>query len=143
MDGGGDQGGGEEETTQNRPKFVPNGIGDGVDSRHIDELEEWINEMTEILPELMSFVLPTGAPAAAQLHVARTVCRRAERRLVPLVVEEETCDPNALRYLNRLSDFFFVAARYVNYCEGQEEIQYRREANNTNQRERVHRSLQG
>jgi cob(I)alamin adenosyltransferase len=123
------------------PTFQPNGIGDGFDADHIDALEEWINEMTEELPELTSFILPTGAKGAAQLHVARTVCRRAERRLVPLVVEEATCDPNALRYLNRLSDFFFVAARWVNYCEGQEEIVYRRESTETKQRERVHRSL--
>lgn len=107
------------------PVFVPNGIGDGFDANHVDDLEEWINEMTEDLPELTSFILPTGAPASAALHVARTVCRRAERRLVPLVVDHGTCDPNALRYLNRLSDFFFVSARWVNYKEGQEEIEYR------------------
>eukprot|EP00751_Fragilariopsis_kerguelensis_P008563 CAMPEP_0170791730 /NCGR_PEP_ID=MMETSP0733-20121128/21332_1 /TAXON_ID=186038 /ORGANISM="Fragilariopsis kerguelensis, Strain L26-C5" /LENGTH=497 /DNA_ID=CAMNT_0011139743 /DNA_START=253 /DNA_END=1747 /DNA_ORIENTATION=+ len=93
---------------QNNDTFRPNGIGDGFDSDHIDDLEEWINEMTDDLPELLSFILPTGAIAAAQLHVARTVCRRAERRVVPLVVEHKTCDPNALRYLNRLSDYFFV-----------------------------------
>ncbi|KAG7338972.1 cobalamin adenosyltransferase [Nitzschia inconspicua] len=121
--------------------FKPNGIGDGFDADHIDDLESWINEMTEELPELTSFILPTGAMGAAQLHVARTVCRRAERRLVPLVVDEATCDPNALRYLNRLSDFFFVAARWVNFCEGHEEIEYRRETAETKQRERVHRSL--
>jgi len=105
--------------------FISNGIGDGFDADHVDDLEEWINEMTEDLPELTSFILPTGAPASASLHVARTVCRRAERRLVPLVVDHKTCDPNAMRYLNRLSDFFFVAARWVNYKEGQEEIEYR------------------
>jgi cob(I)alamin adenosyltransferase len=113
-------------TAQDNPTvFVPNGIGDGFDADHIDDLEEWINEMTEDLPELTSFILPTGAPSSAALHVARTVCRRAERRLVPLVVDHKTCDPNAMRYLNRLSDFFFVAARWVNYKEGQEEIEYR------------------
>ena len=115
-----------DRTAQDNPTvFVPNGIGDGFDADHIDDLEEWINEMTEDLPELTSFILPTGAPSSAALHVARTVCRRAERRLVPLVVDHKTCDPNALRYLNRLSDFFFVAARWVNYKEGQEEIEYR------------------
>jgi cob(I)alamin adenosyltransferase len=124
-----------------RPTFQPNGIGDGFDSDHIDDLEAWINEMTEELPELTSFILPTGAVGASQLHVARTVCRRAERRLIPLVVEKGTCDPNALRYLNRLSDFFFVAARWVNFCEGYEEIEYRRQSIETKQRERVHRSL--
>lgn len=125
--------------------FRPNGIGDGFDADYIDDLEEWIDEMTEDLPELTSFILPTGAQAAAALHVARTVCRRAERRLVPLVVNHKTCDPNALRYLNRLSDFFFVSARWVNYKEGQEEIEYRLDMydddDNDEQRERVHRSL--
>jgi len=132
-------------------KFIPNGIGDGFDSNHVDDLEDWINEMTQDLPELTSFILPTGAPASAALHVARTVCRRAERRLVPLVVHHQTCDPNALRYLNRLSDFFFVSARWINYKEGQEEIEYKLDIyecgdenqgeENEDQRERVVRSL--
>jgi len=112
-------------TSDGSTVFVPNGIGDGFDADHVDDLEEWINEMTEDLPELTSFILPTGAPVSAALHVARTVCRRAERRVVPLVVHHKTCDPNALRYLNRLSDFLFVSARWVNYLEGQEEIEYK------------------
>mmetsp|Transcript_2311 Transcript_2311/g.2794 ORF Transcript_2311/g.2794 Transcript_2311/m.2794 type:complete len:106 (-) Transcript_2311:57-374(-) len=81
--------------------------------------------MTEKLPELGSFVLPTGGKASAQLHVARCVCRRAERRTLPLV-REGVCDPNVLQYLNRLSDFLFTAARWANFCEGKEEVQYRR-----------------
>lgn len=92
-----------------------------------DLLEEWIDTMTDQLPELTSFVLPTGSPASAQLHVARTVCRRAERRMVPLVQRDESCDPAALSYVNRLSDYLFTAARYVNYCDGRDEMQYRRE----------------
>ncbi|ACI64924.1 predicted protein, partial [Thalassiosira pseudonana CCMP1335] len=91
-----------------------------------DLLEEWIDTMTDQLPELTSFVLPTGSPASAQLHVARTVCRRAERRMVPLVQRDESCDPAALSYVNRLSDYLFTAARYVNYCDGRDEMQYRR-----------------
>lgn len=122
--------------------YTANGIGDGFDAQHTKDLEAWINEMTEALPELTSFILPTGAPAAAHLHVARTVCRRAERRIVPLVIDEQTCDPNAMKYLNRLSDFFFVAARWVNFCEGQPEIQYQRDTPQTTQRQRVARSLQ-
>jgi hypothetical protein len=58
-----------------------------------------------------------------------------------LVMDEQTCDPNALRYLNRLSDFFFVAARWVNFCEDQPEIQYQRDAPISTQRQRVSRSL--
>ena len=123
-------------------EFEANGIGGGFDKNHSDVLEVWINQMTEELPELTSFILPTGAKAAAHLHVARTVCRRAERRLVPLVMDDQTCDPNALKYLNRLSDYFFVAARWVNFVEGQDEIQYQRESPGTTQRQRVTRSLQ-
>jgi cob(I)alamin adenosyltransferase len=110
-------------------------------------LEEWIDNMTNELPELLSFIIPTGSIISAQLHVARTVCRRAERCMVPLVIAtaklqhskddddddddsiietvERTIDPAALAYVNRLSDYFFTAARYVNYCDGIDEVQYR------------------
>jgi cob(I)alamin adenosyltransferase len=123
-------------------EFRPNGIGDGFDPDHVDDLEEWINEMTEELPELTSFILPTGSIIAAQLHVARTVCRRAERKLVPLVVNHKICDPNSLQYLNRFSDFFFVSSRWINYKENQDEIEYRLELeySESEQRERIHRS---
>ena len=97
----------------------------GFDSLHTAVLEEWIDTMTDELPELLSFIIPTGSTASAQLHVARTVCRRAERRMVPLVHDEGTVDPAALAYVNRLSDYFFTAARYVNYCDGTDEVQYR------------------
>jgi cob(I)alamin adenosyltransferase len=120
----------------------PNGLGDGFDASHIDALEAWVDDMTEEMPELTSFILPTGAIAASHLHVARTVCRRAERGCVTLVVDHRTCDPNALKYLNRLSDFLFTASRWVNFCEGQQEIQYRRDSPKSSQRERVARSLQ-
>ncbi|KAL3937521.1 MAG: hypothetical protein SGBAC_007395 [Bacillariaceae sp.] len=123
-------------------EYQANGLGDGFDPKHIEDLEEWINIMTEDLPELTSFILPTGAKAAAHLHVARTVCRRAERRVLPLVRDDQTCDPHAMKYLNRLSDFFFVAARWVNYCHGEPETQYQRHAAGMTQREVVSRSLQ-
>jgi cob(I)alamin adenosyltransferase len=112
-------------------------LGGGFDGAYIDELEEWIDVMTEQLPELSSFILPTGSKAAAQFHVARTVCRRAERCLVPLVVDLQVSDPNAMRYLNRLSDFFFTAARFVNNNQGVEEIMYRRPTRSSKQRTRV------
>jgi len=96
-------------------------------NHHAAVLEEWIDTMTDELPELTSFILPTGSIASAQLHVVRTVCRRAERRMVPMVQEEQTVDPAALSYVNRLSDYFFTAARFVNYCEDRDEVQYRRE----------------
>ena len=122
------------------PVFKSDGVGGGFDAEHVERLEEWIDVMTDKLPELTSFILPTDGRASAQLHVARTVCRRAERRTVGLV-QDGVCDPNALRYLNRLSDFFFTAARWTNYCEGQEEIQYRRPLRGAKQRNRVQVSL--
>lgn len=116
--------------------FQPNGIGDGFDVAHIYDLESWIDLMTDALPECTSFVMPTGGRAAAHLHVARTVCRRAERLLVSLV-EDGVCDPIAMQYLNRLSDFFFTASRWTNYCEGQEEILYKRHTRGAIQRHQV------
>jgi cob(I)alamin adenosyltransferase len=126
----------EDDDAQQPNSFVPDGIGGGFDERHIDELEYWIDAMTEDLPELSSFVLPTGGRTAAQLHVCRTVCRRAERTVVGLVTKN-VCDPNALKYLNRLSDFFFTAARWTNFKEGRTEIQYRRAQRGDKQRSRT------
>jgi cob(I)alamin adenosyltransferase len=81
----------------------------------VKRLEEEIDEMNAELKPLRSFVLPGGAPAAAALHVARTVSRRAERLMVALAGEpNEPVGPAALKYINRLSDFLFVASRYVN-----------------------------
>ena len=115
--------------------FNADGIGGGFSAQHIEQLEAWIDNMTEEMPELTSFILPTGDPAAAQLHVGRTVCRRAERSLVELV-EEGTCDPFAMQYLNRLSDYLFTAARWVNHCSNQPEIQYQRASISATQRQR-------
>ncbi|MGE5313519.1 MAG: cob(I)yrinic acid a,c-diamide adenosyltransferase [Acidobacteriota bacterium] len=84
------------------------------------KLERWIDELEEELPALTSFILPGGTPAAAQLHFARTVCRRAERHAVTLSREETVGDP-VIVYLNRLSDFLFVAARYANHSAGEPE----------------------
>lgn len=81
----------------------------------VDRLEAEIDEMNAELSPLRSFVLPGGRPAAAQLHVARTVSRRAEREMIRLAAEVgETISAEALKYVNRLSDFLFVASRYVN-----------------------------
>ncbi len=78
-------------------------------------LENEIDLLNADLSPLRSFVLPGGSPAAAALHVSRTVCRRAERLVVALDAREgEVVTPAAIKYLNRLSDFFFVAARWLN-----------------------------
>lgn len=85
-----------------------------VDSQ-VERLEREIDAMNARLSPLTSFVLPAGSPAAAALHVARTVCRRAERKVVELIgVDGEIVGGPALRYLNRLSDLLFVAARRAN-----------------------------
>ncbi len=80
----------------------------------VERLEREIDALNEPLPALTSFILPGGTPAAAALHLARTVARRAERIAVALVEAGESVSPPALRYLNRLSDFLFVAARHAN-----------------------------
>ncbi len=83
----------------------------------VDRLEREIDAMNEKLQPLRSFVLPGGTAAAAHLHVARTVCRRAERLIVKLA-QSEPVGAAAVKYSNRLSDFLFVAARYANLSRG-------------------------
>jgi cob(I)alamin adenosyltransferase len=80
----------------------------------VDRLESEIDTLNADLEPLRSFVLPGGTAAAAALHVARTVARRAERRIVALQDSGETVSAAAVAYINRLSDFLFVAARWVN-----------------------------
>ena len=81
----------------------------------VDRLEREIDAMNASLKPLRSFVLPAGSPAAAALHVARTVCRRAERLMVELAQRpHEKVGDAALKYVNRLSDFLFVASRHAN-----------------------------
>jgi cob(I)alamin adenosyltransferase len=80
-------------------------------------VEHWIDTLEEKLPPLKHFILPGGTPAAAHLHLARTVCRRAERWVVS-VVAADPAHKHAAIYLNRLSDFLFVAARYANHHAG-------------------------
>ena len=94
-----------------------------VQEAWIEELENVINVAESNLGPLTSFVLPGGTPGAAALHVARTVCRRAERRVVALSQQDEI-NPAVLMYLNRLSDLLFVLARLVNQQAGQQEIRW-------------------
>ncbi|HEV2532241.1 cob(I)yrinic acid a,c-diamide adenosyltransferase [Phenylobacterium sp.] len=85
-----------------------------VSDAQVTRLEGEIDALNGELPALTSFVLPGGTPAAAALHLARTVCRRAERAAVRLIEAGEPVSGPALRYLNRLSDLLFVAARHAN-----------------------------
>jgi cob(I)alamin adenosyltransferase len=85
-----------------------------IAEKDVSRLEEGIDSFEAHTGPLAGFVLPTGTPLAAQLHMARTVCRRAERRIVALDAEEPV-DPMVLRFVNRTSDVLFAAARYANH----------------------------
>jgi cob(I)alamin adenosyltransferase len=86
----------------------------------ITELEQWIDDAEALLPELRSFILPGGSTGGAALHIARTVCRRAERRVIELAHNDEVA-ASIIVYLNRLSDLLFVLARLENLDAGQPE----------------------
>lgn len=88
-----------------------------IQARHVEQLEHEIDAHNESLPTLKSFVLPGGGPLGAYLHLARTVCRRAERLTVALA-HRETLAPEAVHYLNRLSDALFVWARWAAHATG-------------------------
>jgi cob(I)alamin adenosyltransferase len=92
-----------------------------IESTHVEWLEHLIDEFQEELPPLNNFILPGGTPLSAHLHLARTVCRRAERAAVELSHSENIGDV-AVRFLNRLSDFLFVAARMANFLEGVDDV---------------------
>lgn len=87
----------------------------------IEDIELYIDEMDSELPPLKNFVLPGGGLSSAQAHVCRTVCRRAERRILELA-DVVSISPELLAYVNRLSDFFFVLSRKLNKDEGKDEI---------------------
>lgn len=84
-----------------------------LDAGRVAEMERWIDRAEEDLEPLQNFVLPGGTPAAASLHLARTVCRRAERRVVSLA-RGATIEEGVVIYLNRLSDLLFTLARFAN-----------------------------
>lgn len=93
----------------------------------ITELENLIDRLEESLPPLQSFILPGGCGVASQLHLGRTVCRRAERKVVQLSHDDSVHDCSLLViYLNRLSDLLFVMARYANLCMGISETPWHR-----------------
>lgn len=90
----------------------------------VQEMEAFVDTITAEVGELRSFILPGGSPGAAALHLARTVCRRAERAVVRLA-GEEVVDPEILRYLNRLSDLLFAMARLENFRQGKKDIPWK------------------
>jgi cob(I)alamin adenosyltransferase len=91
-----------------------------VAERHVEALEREIDALNEELPELRSFVLPGGGEVSARLHLARTICRRAERRTLALGRVEPIGD-HAVKYLNRLSDALFVLGRWAAHADGEPE----------------------
>lgn len=98
-----------------------------VTDAHVTALEHWLDQLNDELKPLADFILPGGSPAAAVCHLARTVCRRAERRVVTLQAQEPVNGP-ALRYLNRLSDLLFVMSRSLNRAAGLPDVLWQRPA---------------
>jgi ATP:cob(I)alamin adenosyltransferase len=97
----------------------------GPGATRVAALEQAIDAMESDLAPLKSFILPGGSPAAAQLHVARTVCRRAERLVIALR-EDDDATRASIVFLNRLSDFLFVAARFANHVHGVADVPWQR-----------------
>lgn len=104
-----------------RDKITP------ISSSQIARIESWIDEASRAVPPLKSFVLPGGDQLACQLHICRTVCRRAERCAVSLAAKEDV-NPTLLAYLNRLADLFFAWTRFVNHLVGVPEETWKQEA---------------
>ncbi|MGI9291505.1 MAG: cob(I)yrinic acid a,c-diamide adenosyltransferase [Gammaproteobacteria bacterium] len=92
-----------------------------VPAEAVDKLETSLDALNENLPPLKEFVLPGGSPAAASCHMARAICRRAERRAITLSAEA-IVNKASIRYLNRLSDLLFVLARHLNIQAGTDEV---------------------
>jgi cob(I)alamin adenosyltransferase len=88
-------------------------------------LENEIDKMNEIIPPMKSFILPGGHIAVSHLHIARCICRRAERGAVRLKIEKEEIEAIVLKYLNRLSDYLFILARFTGHQLGVEEIPWK------------------
>jgi cob(I)alamin adenosyltransferase len=102
------------------PAEKQNGIVERIQREHITHIERIIDMIETHLKPLSSFIVPGGSHVAAQLHLARTICRRAERFVVRLS-REERIEPSCIVFLNRLSDLLFVLARYANQLDGADE----------------------
>ena len=117
---------GAELATPNPDKHNTRFIG----ANHVQRLEKWIDEHEATLPALKNFILPMGGSATTQSHLARSICRRAERRVVTLARDLEEGDSSIsddlIIYLNRLSDLIFVIARVINQAGGDHEFEWQR-----------------
>ncbi|MDO5655280.1 MAG: cob(I)yrinic acid a,c-diamide adenosyltransferase [Flavobacteriaceae bacterium] len=117
---------GSELATPKEKMYLANGqarIANIVYDSDIEKLEKWIDDWENELEPLKSFILPGGGKASAAAHIARTVCRRAERCVVGLAAQEEIREILP-KYLNRLSDYFFVLARVLSKLNGEEEVKW-------------------
>jgi cob(I)alamin adenosyltransferase len=95
-----------------------------VTQAHVTALETHIDQMNSELPPLEEFILPGGSKSASMLHLARTVCRRAERSIITLDKSEKVA-AEIIQYMNRLSDLFFVMARHENHRSGNQEVYWK------------------
>ena len=114
---------GSEAATPTDKMFLANGksrLDLLISEEEIMELERWMDNFDAELEPLQFFILPSGGKAAASIHVCRTVCRRAERAMVHLNETEEV-RPELIKYLNRLSDYLFILARYISKISGEKE----------------------
>ncbi len=107
-------------TPQESPKSIVQRI-EKIEEKDITSLEKIIDDLSDQLPSLKNFILPGGSKASSFLHQSRTICRRAERRIISLTKSDEV-NPEIIRFLNRLSDLLFVMARYANFKEKKKEI---------------------
>jgi cob(I)alamin adenosyltransferase len=96
-----------------------------IDDAPVGRLEAAIDRMETSLPKLTTFILPSGGIAGSLMHLARAICRRAERETVAFRETEPDVRPEVIRYLNRLGDYLFVAARYANHLEDCKETAWR------------------
>lgn len=96
--------------------------GEWIEEADVTQLERWIDAMQAVVPAQRAFVLPAGGEAVSRCHVCRTICRRAERRML-----EAQSDERALKWINRLSDYLFVLARYVGYQNDEKEAEWHKE----------------
>lgn len=91
----------------------------------IGNLESAIDALDEQTPKVNAFILPGGSKISAETHMARVICRRAERRIIDLA-DESYVDPKVIEYVNRLSDYLFIAARYLNFMQGVGEVVWKK-----------------
>jgi cob(I)alamin adenosyltransferase len=95
--------------------------GEWISESDVKQLESWIDAMQSVVPPQRAFILPMGSEPVVRCHVCRTICRRAERRMI-----EAEASPESLRFINRLSDYFFVLSRYIAYQHKEEEYVWKK-----------------